>query len=133
MLVKNSLEKIKPPRSTRSLSDIRQISLSAADLRAVHFFVEPCGTVHQMAKAGDVISDDETLEIDLLEPSADAFDAIVSLVLSLSDDVRIPKVFIERGSADILSHAFAAKINKSVKYLHDTGVERLPSQLGVVV
>ena len=133
MMIKPALDKVKK-RDQRKMLDITQVSLSSADLRSVHFFVEKTGVVHQMAPLSDVISDRCTVEIDLLEATPDAVDAITTILVALATGggERIPKVFIERGSESILG-ALPAKINKDVKYLVDHGVERMPAQLGMIL
>lgn len=132
MLVKLSLDKVKK-RDQRKLLDVGMVSISAADLRSVHFFVEPTGVVHQMAPLSDVISDRDTVDIDILEPTKDAIDSITTILVALATGgERLPKAFIERGSEGVVSHGIAAKINKDVKYLVDTGIERLPSQYGII-
>ncbi len=133
MMIKPSFDKVKK-RDQRKMLDIGQVSVSLADLRPVHFFVEPSGVVHQMAPLSDVISDRNTVEIDLLEATPDAIDAIITILVALATGGgdRVPKAFAERGSEKQLG-SVSVKINKDVKYLVDTGVERMPSQIGMIL
>lgn len=128
MMIKNAMDKVKG-RGRRALDDIKEISLSAADLRCAHFLVQPTGEVYQMAPLLDILQGRDTVEIDCYEPSLDAIDALTNICVCLG----CPVVRVERGSEALLPDGLAQRVYKNARKSTEIAGRRIPAQYGMVL